>query len=345
MLQGTGGGEGTVVSEQKVGEAERLTKLALFVKAHEPVDFIRIRSGLNEYAHYAGTDKAEKKRHDQKVRRMFERDKKTLEEYGIYIEPDGYNRYVINRDASYAAPVEIDEAQASLLRAICSALLSDESYPFRSELRMILAKIGDEFDAPDMLSGIGKDASAGDVRATGFGKVKKAINQRKRIKFSYVNASGRTSEREVEPFGCFFIKRTCYVVAHDPQVGGDGVRTFRLDRMSQLNLATGAKGPEFEERSFELDEWFGLPFQFGDEEFEAVIRFSANAAWRAQHVCMGKGRLEEQGNEVLWHVSARDTENLVKWCVEAGPGVSIVQPVRARIVYEEGLKRFLEAVA
>ena len=72
---------GDAPSDVPISDGERLIKLALYVKEHAPVDFATIRTALHaEYGAYEGTDKAAAQRFDDKVRRRFERDKKTLQD-------------------------------------------------------------------------------------------------------------------------------------------------------------------------------------------------------------------------------------------------------------------------
>ena len=138
---------GDAPSDVPISDGERLIKLALYVKGRAPVDFATIRTALRaEYGAYEGTDKAAAQRFDDKVRRRFERDKKTLQEYGLFFKVDEDSRYSIDDEASFAAPVDLTQEEASLLRLLCGALLDDDNYPLKSELRMILVKIGDELE-------------------------------------------------------------------------------------------------------------------------------------------------------------------------------------------------------
>lgn len=327
------------MDSQKTTEGERLVKLALFIKEHAPVSFADIRAGLWEYAEYAGDDSDEQRKHDQKVRRMFERDKTSLEECGLAIVVDSDNCYALDTHASFAAPVDLTPAQTSLLRIVCAACLEDEAYPLKNELRMVLAKIGDELGLPDMLPGIGGLRPERAEVQTGLKKVQKAISERKRLHFGYRGAAGKESSREVEPFGCFFFQKRCYVVAQDPSV--QDVRCFRLDRMSKIKV-NGGKSPDFKARMFDVDEWRRLPFQYGDERFEAVVRIDADNAWRAEYLCEDFGVLEERDGELLWRIEAASSHALAAWCAEHGPGLHVVAPQSAVQVYEAALARALE---
>lgn len=327
---------------ERTGDAERIVKLALCVKAHPGITLAGIREALGrEYGPQSGSDMA--------TRRRFERDKETLRDYGVFIVADENAGYSIDEKASYAAPVDLTEAEASLLRMLCNALLEDPSYPFKNELRMILAKIGDDIDVPDLLPSMerpedGSRKGRAARRSTGgLTKVRKAISQRKRLLFGYRDAQGNESARAVEPFGCFFLNKNCYVVAYDPDVQDE--RVFRLDRMSKMRVNSKAPGsPDFEARDFDASKYYGLPFQFGSEDYEARVRFDAENAWRAQRLCMGQGSLAEENGGITWTVRVRDTEALARWCVENGPGIVPEGPREAREAYGRGIASAVDAL-
>lgn len=340
-------------------------RLALCVKEHPGITLAGIRAALpGAYGDAFSDDPTD----EQAARRRFERDKDTLRGCGVFLVADSEGRYSIDALASYAAPVDLTDAQASLLRLLCSALLDDPSYPLKNELRMILAKIGDDLGVPDLLPGSdararGRAGGRGRAReqaVTGLAKVRKAITARKRLHFDYEDAGGRASTREVEPFGCFFLRKNCYVVAFDPQAAGE--RVFRLDRMSHMRVnGTHPSAPDFAARPFDAAEWYGLPFQFGEEDYEAQVRFDAENAWRAERLRMGQGTLatcddaaagaggaaagaEAGGGAVVWTVRVRDTRALARWCIENGPGIVPAAPPRAAAAWREGVAAALRAL-
>lgn len=319
----------------QVTEAERIVRLMLFVRENGPVSLESIRRALPyEYGQQAGSV--------QSTRRRFERDKRTLQEYGVYLTLDDQQRYALDRVLTHAAPLELSKPQVSLLRMLCGALIEDEDYPLAEELRMVLVKLGDELEIPDMLpqrDGEGSALKRADAYR-GFPKVRQAISARKRLGFTYVNAAGRQSAREVEPFGAFFLDGACYVVAYDPHAGTE--RCFRLDRMSKLHVnAANPNSPDFEARPFDASRYYGLPFQFGTQDYEARIRLEGPAARKAEALTAGIGRLEDEDSALMWTVHVRDTSTLAQWCIENGPGIRILEPAEASCAYVEGLRAFL----
>lgn len=322
----------------QVSEAERIVKLMLLIRENGPIDLAGIRRALPyEYGKDAGSEDS--------TRRRFERDKKTLLDCGVFLTVDDRQRYALDATRTLAAPLNLTKPQVSLLRLLCGALLEDREYPFKEELRMVLVKLGDELEIPDMLPQLTGGVDTSHTREPrGFAKVKKAVTTRKRLSFSYTNTAGRQSQRTVEPIGCFFLKGTCYVAAFDPEVSAD--RLFRLDRMSKLRVnGTNPKTPDFEERPFDAADFYGLPFQFGDEQFTAQVVFDETAAQGAHQLTMGRGGLVWEDDRLIWTVSCRDTRALAQWCIENGPGIRIVEPESAARGYTDGLNAYLRAAS
>lgn len=321
----------------QVGEAERIIKLMLFIRENGPVDLASIRRALPyEYGIHAGSEDS--------TRRRFERDKKTLQAAGVFLTIDDRQRYALDTRLTHAAPLNLSKPQVSLLRMLCGALLDDEEYPFKEELRMVLVKLGDELETPDMLPQLAAATkTANSPTQTAFSKVKRAISMRKRLSFTYTRADGATDGRTVEPFGCFFLHGICYVVAFDPQA--QSTRCFRLDRMTKLHVnANNPKSPDFDERPFDVTEYSGLPFQFGAEDYMAQLVFDETAAHNAYQLSMGHGELAWRDGELIWNVRVRSTRELARWCIEHGPGIRILSPKSAHQAYVDGIRAYLEGV-
>lgn len=325
---------------EQVSEAERIVKLMLLVRKRGSISFAAIREALPyEYGNHAGQPDA--------TRRRFERDKKTLQDSGVFFDINEDQQYSLNEGLTTAAPLSLTKPQVSLLRLLCGALLQDKDYPLKEELRMVLVKLGDELEIPDMLpqfSLISSMAPGNDNIAQGFTKVKRAIASRKRLTFSYTSSSGNESLREVEPIGCFFLKGICYVVAYDPSANDE--RVFRLDRMSKIKASRGnSKSPDFEERPFLASNYHRLPFQFGEEDFVARVFFDESAASNAPSLAMGQGELALQDGGLLWVVNVRSSTALAKWCIENGPGITILEPHAALSCMVDGLNAYLSSMA
>ena len=324
---------------ERISEGERLVKLFVFIKENGPVSFAEIRDRF-PYEYSSKTN------NDESIRRQFERDKRSLQELGIFLKVGDDMRYSLDEKRSLAAPVDLTNSQASLLRMLCGALLEDENYPFKNDLRMVLIKLSDELGVPDLLPQFDSPAFESIVKNAepkGLAKVRKAISHRKRTFFDYTDSSGEQSSREVEPFGCFILKSNCYVVAYD--TGAHEERCFRLDRMKRIRVhAASIDRPDFPERAFDASKYYGLPFQFGSKDSVARIRFNADAAWRCDQLTMNQGVLENEGDEVIWTVECRDFEALAQWCIEHAPNVTLLDPPEAVDALNQGVLRMLHVL-
>ena len=138
----------------QISEAERIVRLMLLIRENGPIDLAGIRRALPyEYGKAAGSEDS--------TRRRFERDKKTLQDSGVFLTVDDRQRYVLDAARTLAAPLVLTKPQVSLMRLLCGALLDDEDYPFKEELRMVLVKLGDELEIPDMLPQLADGLSRG----------------------------------------------------------------------------------------------------------------------------------------------------------------------------------------
>lgn len=73
--------------------------------------------------------------------RMFSRDKEALRESGLIITVHPDHTYSLNKEATYAAEVDLTPAEVATLRALGLALVDDDSFPLRDDLRFALSKI------------------------------------------------------------------------------------------------------------------------------------------------------------------------------------------------------------
>lgn len=312
---------------------ERLVNLALFLaKTPRFVSAEELRSEGLGYPE--GQDSAA-------FLRMFERDKDALRASGIAIEVDEDERYRLDRDGTFASEVTLSAEETATIRTAVAALVSDESFPFAEDLTIALAKIGQGSPSPAAVASALADEEP-QAQASSAAIVAEAIAARKRIVFDYTNAKGESRLREVNPFGVFFREGRWYVVGLDTSIGQ--IRVFALKRATGLAMNTIApKSPDFER-----PEWFAVadfslqPFQYGDETFDAEVRFSAENAWRAARLSGGSGSIEEQPDgSAIWRVQAGDPKGLASWCVEHGPGVTPVAPQEVVDAFRSGLEEVL----
>lgn len=304
---------------------ERLVNLALYLAAaHGPVTAEEVRTEVGGYP--------PDQDHDAFLR-MFERDKEDLRAAGLAIEvvdSETAQAYRLDSRDTYAAEVELSEADVAVLRAVGAALTRDEGFPYADDLALALAKTMPGVEAaPRSAARIAdEDPSAQGVHVA---ELTAAARARKRVRFGYTNALGEAREHEAEPYGLFLREGRWYLVARD--VGVDDVRVYAVSRMDGVRAESKRpKTPDFERpAAFDVLSYVAQPFQYGPgEPFEALVRFDPAHAWRAPALTAGAGSLSGNADgSVDWTVDARDRRRLARWTVEHGPGIGLVAPPSA----------------
>ncbi len=231
-------------------------------------------------------------------------------------------RYKVDAQRTFAAPVSFTDDEAAFLRVACVSLLQDASYPRTTELLGALARLSDELDAPDTLLPLMHGAPPASSLPTSIAKVRHALETGSSLLFSYTDARGASTRREVAPLRVFTFDRHLYLVGCD--VGGDAggaasgaggdagavddeeacaetggaekigeeggagrLRVFRLDRMSHVKGGGALLPGALDVRG--ADMWPCLPFQFSARRFAAKVLFSPAAYAQASALTMQRG--------------------------------------------------------
>jgi len=300
---------------------ERIVNLALFLaSSREPATADDCRSAVEGYP---------SDQDDIAFQRMFERDKDALRTYGLVIEVvegDSYESYRLDRDATFASAVQLDPDALTALRAAAGALAIDPAFPHRTALSLAMLKLGELEGDPAVADACLADETP-DTQGICVASLADAVEQRKAVHFEYSDAADRNTSRSVEPYGLLLRAGRWYVVGRDAVK--DAIRMFAVPRVSALQVnTTRPKSHDFvRPESFDMATYVRLPFQFGTEDVSAEILFDKGSAWRAKRLAQGEGSLEPQGSgAILWRVHAHDSDRLLQWCVEHGPGVTIAGP-------------------
>lgn len=278
--------------------------------------------------------------------RMFERDKDALRAAGLVIDVrkvDEAEAYRLDTEATFARDVLLDPLDVAAIRAVAAALVGDPGFPFGEDLLFALAKLGTAGTAGPVAAGElaqEPDASrAGDAAA-----LAEAVRRRKTASFGYTNRHGETKPHTIEPYGMFFRDGHWYVVGNDRALSE--TRTYALRRMDRLAVETARPHtPDFEPPAgFRIADYERLPFQFGPDAFDAVLRIEPDAAWRAPRLTRGHGTLSERPDgSLVWTVEARDTKRLARWIVDEGPGVCAVSPPGLLSAVRDGCRNVARA--
>ncbi|PKQ29812.1 MAG: hypothetical protein CVT60_03400 [Actinobacteria bacterium HGW-Actinobacteria-10] len=320
-----------------VDPTERLVNLAFLLGAEcGPITAVRIR---DEVAGYGAEDQDE-----AAFKRMLERDKKELRAMGLVIESDAEGNYRLDRGATFASKVALEPGEAAALRAIGMALLEDPSFPFADELRFALAKIASAVHehAPRAVAHTADEHP--ELQGELVASLNGAVQSRKTARFGYTNSYGQHKKHVVEPYGIFARDGRWYAVGRDTDI--DEIRVYTVSRVTGLEINANCPGtPDFAKPSdFDVVGYIGLPFQYGDDEISVLLSFAPGEAWRARSLTGGKGDLHAGADSALqWRVTARDRTRLLRWVIENGPGIQVLEPADLVRDYENGLKRVVVA--
>jgi proteasome accessory factor B len=223
---------------------ERLVNLTIaLLESRRPITFDELR---RRTGYYPQSDAAS-------ARRMFERDKETLRSLGVPIETRqdfGMEDpgYLIDRRAYELRDIGLDADEVAAL-ALAVEMLGPEA------AALALAKVAARAPDPAPLAA---PATRVELPVTDVDAFAPAIVERRRVRFAYRTADGRSGVRTVEPYGIVRRRRAWYLVGRD--VDRDGPRGFRTDRMlgdvellepagafavpAGLDLASVVSGPE-----------------------------------------------------------------------------------------------------
>ena len=308
---------------------ERLLNLVgLLLEARVPLTFDEIRDTLEAY----------RADNPDTAKRMFERDKDILREYGVPLElvdTDAWGveqGYVIDKEKYYLPEIAFTPEEMGALFVAAQGGGDDTA---EQGIRKLL--YGADGGVLVGLAG-GPLASGSDARSTLVLSAADAAQTRRHVRFGYRTSEGKTAERDVDAYAMVFRGGHWYLVGRDH--ARDDVRAFRLSRMSGDISIEGA-GREPPEGFRAADHVQAGPWIPGGDE-RAVVAFEPDAALLAQHSLVGAERLREREDgriEIAFpFADARAAAGLL---LQFGDDVEVLEP---RDLREEVVTR-LEAFA
>jgi len=243
--------------------SKRLLDLVmLLLRARSPVTFRTIREQFVAYK-TANVDAG---------LRAFERDKADLLELGVpvrYLAPDEDDAleeggYVVDLKRYRLPEVSFtpEEISSLVLAASVARAVPGGSTPKIVDLtlRKLAFDMPELPDTPSELPWSGRAVTSREpvlvhfpvekspnARAIGdrFAQLESATRGRKRVSLRYQSAStGAVQDRDVDPYGLAYRQGSWVLVGYCHL--RSGVRSFRLDRMSEVKIAPKPKSPDFE---------------------------------------------------------------------------------------------------
>jgi predicted DNA-binding transcriptional regulator YafY len=286
-----------------------LNLLAFLLTVGRPVSADEIRHTVAGYEQES----------DEAFRRTFERDKDLLRRLGVPLRMEHTDAweveqgYVVSPD-DYALedPGLTEEERAALWLAASMVRLGSSS-----EGPAAMFKLGgiEPTGAPYFTADLGPDADA-------LGEIFAAIADRREIRFRY-----RDADRSLQPYGLAHRNGHWYAVGST----SDGLRNFRVDRMSQVSPGTRPG-------SFDIPADFDVatevpqaPWAAGEEDVQVRVQFDPEVAWWARHQLGGGASITDSidGGMTASFAVAR-VDAFIAWMIGFDDHAEILAPAELR---------------
>lgn len=308
---------------------ERLLNLVgLLLETPTPLTFEQIRETLDAYR----ADNVDS------AKRMFERDKDQLREFGIplqLVDTDVWGTeqgYIIPKDEYYLPEIAFTPEELGAL--LVAAQRGGENSPAEQAARKLL--YGADGGVLAGLAG-GPLASGSDARSALVIDCADAAQRHRRVRFGYRTSHGRGGEREVDAYAMVFRGGHWYLVGHDAD--RDDVRAFRLSRFTSDvdDLGEGGRPPEGFRAADHIE---AGPWAAAAED-RSEITFSPEVAWWATGSFAGARQIGvDDDGWVVMEVPMAEPGLLASLLLQFGPDAVVRSPASLR----EEIVRRLEAV-
>jgi proteasome accessory factor B len=295
---------------------ERLLNLVgLLLESSRPLTFEEIRDTLTDA--YGHDD-------PESAKRMFERDKDVLRDYGIPLRMEGTDPwdaeqgYVIRKDEYYLPEITFSPDE---MAALFVAAQTGEDGSAGQAVRKLL--YGAEGGVLAGLAG-GPLAAGSDTPGVLLIAAADAAQRLRRVRFGYRTSKGAAGERDVDAYAMLCRGGHWYLVGFDRE--RDDVRAFRLSRFTGALLDEG-EGSEPPEGFRAADHVAVGPWGIGEPSSRATIAFSPDSAWSATAGVRGAltGATRDDG-WVEVSVPFAEESDLASWVLQFGPDAIVVEP-------------------
>jgi predicted DNA-binding transcriptional regulator YafY len=351
-----------------------LDLLAYLVGRRLPVAVDELMERLPAYARQPNPDTA---------RRTFERDKDELRKAGIPIETvrysvnygseqaEGYQLSARDFYLPYLKLLKADKLTASKPSARSELSLPEEdardalealrrlaelpASPFAEDARSAYAKLALDLEPaavhPEPLlmarASIVAEAAAPALGPEGVTarSLADALRERRQVRFRYHGARrGRSTDREVEPYGVIFTGGHWYLVGWDNT--RRDIREFRLSRMEALE--TGERG------GYEIPADFTLrarldrqAWELGDAEgaVQATVRFGFPRSLWAERNGFGELVSHEADGGQLRSFGVRQPDAFLRWLLSLEGEAELLEPVNLRERFRALVRSVVEVYA
>jgi proteasome accessory factor B len=319
-----------MASGERIEPLERLLNLVgLLLETRVPLTFDDIRATLDAY----------RADNPDSAKRMFERDKDVLREYGVpleLVETDAWGTeqgYLIRKERYYLPEIEFTPEELAAL--FVAAQSGGEDTTAEHGVRKLL--YGADGGALLSMAG-GPLATGSDARSDLVLAAADAAQRRRRVRFGYRTSQGRVSERDLDAFALVFRGGHWYLVGHDRE--RDDVRAFRLSRFTSA-IADEGEGREPPAGFRAAEHVQAGPWDAATEDV-AEVAFDEEVALLAERSFVGaeRTRVEPDGRVVL-RLPMPDPPTIASLVVQFGPEAEVLSPDALRREVVRRLEAFV----
>jgi proteasome accessory factor B len=308
---------------------ERLLNLVgLLLETKRPLPFEEIKEILEPY----------RQENRESAKRMFERDKDALREFGVPLEMvdvDAWGTeqgYLIPKEKYYLPDISFTPEELGAL--LVAAQSGARDTPAEQGVRKLLT--GAAGGVLGELAG-GPLASGGDADSSLVVACADAAARRRHLRFGYRTSQGTAADRDVDAYAVVYRGGHWYLVGHDRE--RDAVRAFRLSRFTGAVRDEG-EGSERPEGFRATDHVQGGPWAMETED-RATVAVEPEAVWLARSTLAGaqvEGTRDD--GRVELSIPVPDQGAVASLVMQLGPAAEILEPASLR---REILRR-LEAI-
>jgi proteasome accessory factor B len=309
-----------MAGEDRMEPLERLLNLVgLLLETRVPLTFEQIRDTLEPYGQ-ENVDSA---------KRMFERDKDILREFGVplqLVDIDAWGTeqgYLIPKDKYYLPELSFTAEELGALLVAAQGVRDDTAVATQAVRKLLYGAQG------GVLAGLGGGplASGSDARGALVMAAVDAAQGRRRVRFGYRTSQGKAAERDVDAYAVVFRAGHWYLVGFDHE--REEARSFRLSRFTS-DLVDAGDGSEPPSGFRAAGHVMSGPWVAAGEE-RATIALSPEIAWWATSTLAGAETVRARDDGwVEVTVPVADERELAPWILQFGPDAVVVDPASLR---------------
>lgn len=271
-------------------------------------------------------------------RRKFQRDRERLADHGIVVREVRQPGMSETEESSWEIDTESTHAEAGAFSSDDASLVLaaiDETFelhadnPERWPLQRAYLKLKEIARLPLDGESANSGAASGATYSPTLQTLWDAFVARRPARFTYRDAHGIETQREVELYGTFAQGNHSYLVGLDR--GVHGMRTFRTDRIVRARHTPASAGTYTVPAAFEVEDYQFLPFDFSDSDpIDASFSFPASVdEHELALLTRGRGTLKHtvHASAWTWSVDVRDVGAAASFALEhAGLGMQPLSP-------------------